>query len=82
MWPSAVCAFADQLDLEPIGRRGERSGIGHYLPDGEATIDVPAENGAHVVESAGLEDGLCPFTDFLCWLEHDEYVAVRRAPCE
>ena len=39
---------------------------------------MPAEDGLHVVERAGVEDGLGAFTQFLRRLQHDEHIARRR----
>ncbi len=59
--PRTVCSFADQLDLERVGGCGERSRVRDDLSDREPTIDVSAEDGLHVVERAGVENGLRAF---------------------
>jgi len=73
-----VSAFAEELDLERIGGRGEWSGIGDDLTDGEATIHVSAENGFYIVERAGVENSLRAFADLLGGLQHDEHVTGSR----
>jgi len=74
----AVSAFAEELDLERIGGRSEWSRVGDHLSDGEPAIHVSAEDGFHVVERAGVEDGLRALTDFFGRLQHDEHVTGGR----
>ena len=78
MWPCAVRALADELDLERVGGRSERACIRHDLPDGEPPVHVTAEDRFHVVERARLEDRLRALAHLLGRLEHDEDVSSGR----
>jgi hypothetical protein len=75
--PRAMCAGADQLYVERVGRGGERPGFGHHLSHLEAAVHVRAEDGGRVVESARLQDHQRAGAGLFGRLQHHDHVARR-----
>ena len=78
----AVRAGADDLDVERIGRSGERARLRDDLPDFEAPVHVPTEDRGDVRERAALDDRARAVAQLLGRLKHHEHVARGRVTRE
>src|ERR1051326_1176928 len=73
-----MCTRPDELDLERVRRRGERTFIGDDLPHLKSPIDVTAEDRRDSVEHAALQNGERALPRFFGGLKDDEHVAHCR----
>jgi hypothetical protein len=77
-----VRARTDDLDLERVRRRRERTRLGDDLPHLEAAIDMGAEDRGDVRERAAFDDGTRAIAHLLRRLKDDEHIADRGGACE